>query len=55
MQNMDGEPLFCTNLQNKMTVKFSISLCFRDYDKILIKLEEIFKKKNSADIVILIN
>ena len=47
MQNMDREPLFCTNLQNKMTVKFSISLCLRDcYDKILIKLEEIFKKKN---------
>ena len=48
MQHRDREPLFCTqfnfvpNLQSKMSVKFSVSLCFRDfYDKILIKLEEI--------------
>ena len=36
MQNLEREPI----LQSKMSVKFSISLCFRDYyDRIVIKLE----------------
>ena len=40
-----GSLYFVPNLQSKISVKFCISLCFRDcYDKISIKLEEIFIK-----------
>ena len=30
MQNIDMEPLFCTQFASKMSVKFSISLWFRN-------------------------